>query len=76
MAVGIPYRLSLQVTGSNPVRVVGSISTLDGNVVAAITGNDTSDKRITAAGSVGFGSSNTLGGRFDDFRRVTLPPTP
>ena len=74
--VGQSYRLSLQVTGTNPVHLVGSLSKLDGTVVAAITTNDATGKRITRAGSVGFGSSAAIGGRWDDFRRVTLPPTP
>ena len=70
---GMSYRLSLQVTGANPVHLVGSISKLDGTVIAAITASDSNAKQITVAGVVGFGSSVAGGGRFDDFRRVTLP---
>lgn len=73
LVVGQSYRLSLQVTGTNPVHLVGSLSLLDGTVVATITANDASDKRITTAGSVGFGSSASVNGRWDDFKRVTLP---
>lgn len=74
LVVGESYRLSLQVTGTNPVHLVGSISHLDGTVLATITANDASPKRIATAGSVGFGSSVALNGRWDDFKRITLPP--
>lgn len=74
LTVGRSYRLSLQVTGTNPVHLVGSIAALDGTVLATITANDGSNKRISSAGSVGFGSSAALNGRWDDFKRVTLAP--
>lgn len=74
LTVGQSYRLSLQVTGTTPVHLVGSIAALDGTVLATITANDGSGKRISAAGSVGFGSSAALNGRWDDFKRVTLAP--
>jgi hypothetical protein len=70
---GESYRLSLQVTGTNPVQLTGSIAHLDGTVIATITANDGSAKRITTPGSVGFGSSASIPGRWDDFKRITLP---
>jgi hypothetical protein len=73
LVVGQSYRLSLQVTGTSPVHLVGSISQLDGTVLATITANDASAKRISAAGSVGFGSSVSVNGRWDDYKRITLP---
>jgi len=73
LLVGQSYRLSLQVTGTDPVQLVGSIAHLDGTVIATITANDGSTKRLTTPGSVGFGSSASVGGRWDDFKRVTLP---
>jgi hypothetical protein len=68
------YRLSLQATGDNPVRLVGSVAKTDGTVLATITANDASSSRIAAAGAVGFGSSVSQNGTWDDFRRVTLLP--
>jgi hypothetical protein len=73
LVVGQSYRLSLQVTGTNPVHLVGTLSQLDGTVLATITANDASIKRIATPGSVGFGSSVSVGGRWDDFKRITLP---
>jgi hypothetical protein len=64
----------LEVTGTNPVHLVGSLSQLDGTVVATITANDASTKRLATAGSVGFGSSASVNGRWDDFKRITLAP--
>jgi hypothetical protein len=74
LIVGATYVISLQVTGTNPVHLVGSLTKPDGTVLASIAANDASPKRIMTAGSVGFGSSASLNGRWDDFRRVTLPP--
>lgn len=74
LVVGQSYRLSLQVTGTNPVHLVGSLAKLDGTVLATITANDASGKRLATAGSVGFGSSVSVPGRWDDFKRITLPP--
>lgn len=74
LTVGQSYRLSLQVTGANPVHLVGSIAALDGTVLATITADDGSGRRISSAGSVGFGSSAALNGRWDDFKRVNLAP--
>jgi hypothetical protein len=73
LVVGQSYRLALEVTGTNPVHLVGSLSQLDGTVVATITANDASAKRIATAGSVGFGSSASVNGRWDDYKRITLP---
>ncbi len=73
LVVGDSYRLSLQVTGTNPVQLIGSISHLDGTLIATITANDGSAKRLTTPGSVGFGSSASVPGRWDDFKRITLP---
>jgi hypothetical protein len=73
LVVGQSYRLSLEVTGTNPVHLVGSLSQLDGTVVATITANDASAKRLPTPGSVGFGSSASVNGRWDDFKRITLP---
>lgn len=73
LVVGQSYRLSWQVTGTSPVHLVGSISQLDGTVLATITANDASLKRIQTAGSVGFGSSVSVNGRWDDYKRITLP---
>jgi hypothetical protein len=74
LVVGETYRISLQVTGTNPVHLVGSLSKPDGTVLASVSANDASPKRIMTAGSVGFGSSASLNGRWDDFHRVTLAP--
>jgi hypothetical protein len=74
LVVGQSYRLSLQVTGESPVHLVGTLSQLDGTVLATITANDASGKRIATPGSVGFGSSASIGGRWDDFKRITLSP--
>jgi hypothetical protein len=71
---GTQYRMSLQVSGANPVHLVASITQLDGTVVVSLSTSDSSAKQITAAGSVGFGSSAASGGRVDDFKRVTLAP--
>lgn len=73
LTIGEHYRLSLQVTGTSPVQLVGSIAKLDGTVLASIRANDGSAKKITASGSVGFGSSSAMNGRFDDFRRSAVP---
>ncbi|MDB5213307.1 MAG: hypothetical protein JWO86_1234 [Myxococcaceae bacterium] len=74
LVAGESYRLSLQVTGTNPVHLVGSLSKLDGTVLATITANDASAKKIATAGSVGFGSSVSVPGRWDDYKRITLAP--
>ncbi|MDB4937186.1 MAG: hypothetical protein JWP87_4158 [Labilithrix sp.] len=74
LVVGESYRISLQVTGTSPVSLQGALTKLDGTVVAAISASDGSAKRIVTTGSVGFGSSGALNGRWDDFMRVTLAP--
>jgi hypothetical protein len=50
----------------------GTLSALDGTVLQTVTAVDASPARLTAAGTVGFGSG-TKGSRYDAFRRVTLP---
>jgi hypothetical protein len=62
------------VTGENPVHLVGTLSQVDGTVLATIIANDGSAKRIATPRSVGFGSSASVGGRWDDFKRITLRP--
>lgn len=73
LVAGAQYRLSLQVTGDTPVHLVGSIAKADGTVLATITANDGSAQRFVTAGSVGFGSSVAMNGRWDDFRVILLP---
>ena len=73
LVAGAQYRLSLQVTGDTPVHLVGSIAKTDGTVLATITANDGSAQRFVTAGSVGFGSSVAMNGRWDDVRVRLLP---
>jgi len=72
LQVGQTYRYTLKVTGTNPVKLEGTIMRSDGTTIATITVNDSSAKRIVSAGSVGFGSGGSLGARFDDFQRRTF----
>ncbi len=70
LPLGAKYSLTFRVTGTNPVKLEGTVRDAAGNVVASFGAQDGSAKRIATPGGVGFGSGDADGARFDDFRRA------
>lgn len=63
--------MKLEITGTNPVHLVGTVLDGNGAVITTITFDDSTADRITAGGNVAFGSTGAA--RFDNFRRQRLP---
>ncbi len=67
--IGAKYRLTFKVTGTNPVKLEGSVTKLDGTPIISFSANDASAKRITAGGGYAFGSGDGKDSTFDNFKR-------
>lgn len=70
LPTGSKYSLTLRAVGTNPVMLTATVKNAAGNVVATLTTQDGSAKRITTAGGVAFGSGDAEGALFDNFRRA------
>ncbi len=73
---GVTYRLSLRVTGTDPVELVGRVENLVGGVwtpIQTVTLTDEDPTRIVQAGSFGASGSNNVTFEYDNFAVVADP---
>lgn len=76
LVAGQTYRLSLRVTGTDPVAIVGSVEGLEGDMWTLIQTallTDTGETRITEPGSFGASGSNSVTFEYDNFVVVADP---
>lgn len=76
LPAGVTYRLSLRVTGTDPVELVGEVESLDGGAwtsVQTVTLTDADPTRITDPGAFGASGSNAVTFEYDNFAVIADP---
>jgi hypothetical protein len=72
LQTGVTYRMIFRVAGTAPVVLEATLVKPDGTRVFTLSANDSSPRRITSTGRVGFGAGAGNGTRWDNFERSDL----